>query len=33
MNDDTGELVRQWKEKARSDWTAVRTGCLEDRMG
>ena len=23
MNDDTGELVRQWKEKARNDWTAV----------
>jgi HEPN domain-containing protein len=23
MNDDTGELVRQWKEKAQSDWTAV----------
>jgi HEPN domain-containing protein len=23
MNDDTGELVRQWKEKAQNDWTAV----------
>jgi len=23
MNDDTGELVRQWKEKARNDWTTV----------
>ena len=23
MNDDIGELVRQWKEKALSDWTAV----------
>ena len=23
MNDDSGELVRQWKEKARNDWTAV----------
>lgn len=23
MNDDTRELVRQWKVKAQSDWTAV----------
>ena len=23
MNDDSGELVRQWKEKAQNDWTAV----------
>jgi HEPN domain-containing protein len=23
MNGDTSELVRQWKEKARGDWTAV----------
>jgi HEPN domain-containing protein len=23
MNDDAGELVRQWTEKARNDWTAV----------
>lgn len=23
MNDDTGELVRQWNEKAQRDWTAV----------
>jgi HEPN domain-containing protein len=23
MNGDTGELVRQWKEKAQNDWTAV----------
>lgn len=23
MNDDTDELVRQWKEKALNDWTAV----------
>ena len=23
MNDDTGELVRQWKKKAQSDWTTV----------
>lgn len=23
MNDDTAELVRQWKEKAQSDWTTV----------
>ena len=23
MNDDINELVRQWKEKALSDWTAV----------
>lgn len=23
MNDDTGEFVRQWIEKAHSDWTAV----------
>lgn len=23
MNDDTGELVRQWKAKALSDWTTV----------
>jgi HEPN domain-containing protein len=23
MNDDVSELVRQWKEKALSDWTAV----------
>ena len=23
MNNDAGELVRQWKEKAQNDWTAV----------
>jgi len=23
MNDDTGELVRKWNEKAQSDWTTV----------
>jgi HEPN domain-containing protein len=23
MNGDTSELVRQWKEKAQNDWTAV----------
>jgi HEPN domain-containing protein len=23
MNNDAGELVRQWREKARNDWTAV----------
>ncbi len=23
MNDDTGKLVQQWKEKARNDWTTV----------
>jgi len=23
MNDDTRELVRQWKVKAQNDWTAV----------
>ena len=23
MNDETRELVRQWKEKAQDDWTAV----------
>lgn len=23
MSDDTGEFVRQWMEKAQSDWTAV----------
>ncbi|MCH8120256.1 MAG: HEPN domain-containing protein [Planctomycetes bacterium] len=23
MNDETRELVRQWKEKAQNDWTAV----------
>ncbi len=23
MNDDAGELVRQWKKKAQSDWTTV----------
>lgn len=23
MNDETGEAVRQWRAKARSDWTTV----------
>lgn len=31
MNDDTGELVRQWIDKARGDWTAVEILSSSDR--